>query len=113
MRTTAFIGLGNMGAGMAANLVKAGHEVLAFDLSAAALDRATRDGCQRASSAAEAAAASDVVITMLPAGAHARQGWAEAGIPNAKPAGRCGGCSTLDAASARRVTAEASPAALQ
>ena len=63
MTSIAFIGLGHMGAGMAANLAKAGHKVLAFDLSAAALDRAVGAGCVRAASTAEAVAAADVVIT--------------------------------------------------
>jgi 3-hydroxyisobutyrate dehydrogenase len=64
----AFIGLGNMGGGMAANQAKAGRTVLAFDLSAAALDRAKAAGCTPVDSAAEAVKAADVVITMLPAG---------------------------------------------
>ena len=47
MTRIAFIGLGNMGGGMAANQAKAGREVLAFDLSAAALDKAVAAGCPR------------------------------------------------------------------
>src|SRR5438445_8256754 len=96
MTTIAFIGLGNMGAGMAANLVKAGHDVLAFDLSAAAMERAARDGCRGSASAGEAVGASEVVITMLPAGAHVRQVWSEAVIPNAKPGALLVDCSTID-----------------
>src|ERR1700675_1564024 len=69
MTTIAFIGLGNMGAGMAANLAKAGHDVVAFDLSATALERARASGCRAAATAAEAVAGGDVIITMLPAGA--------------------------------------------
>ena len=60
----AFIGLGNMGSGMAANLAKAGHDVRAFDLSADALGRAVAAGCLAASSAAQAVADADVVVTM-------------------------------------------------
>ena len=56
MTTIAFIGLGNMGAGMAANLAKAGHDVLAFDLSPAALERARGAGCRVAASATAAVA---------------------------------------------------------
>ena len=56
MARIAFIGLGNMGSGMAANLAKAGHEVRAFDLSEAALAKAGQNGCARAGSAAEAVA---------------------------------------------------------
>ena len=47
MSRIAFIGLGNMGAGMAANLAKAGHDVAAFDIAAAAVDRAVTAGCRR------------------------------------------------------------------
>jgi 3-hydroxyisobutyrate dehydrogenase len=65
-----FIGLGNMGAPMAANLVKAGHQVNGFDISAAALAAAAEAGVATAESARQAAAGRDVVFTMLPAGAH-------------------------------------------
>ena len=70
MATIGFIGLGNMGGPMAANLVKAGHEVTGFDLSAAAVQDARAANCAIADSAAETAAGKDVVITMLPAGKH-------------------------------------------
>ena len=53
MARVAFIGLGNMGGGMAANQVKAGHEVIAFDLAQAALKKAVGQGCAAAASAAE------------------------------------------------------------
>jgi 3-hydroxyisobutyrate dehydrogenase len=65
-----FIGLGNMGGGMALNLAKAGHEVTAFDLAEAALARAKDGGCKTAASAIEAGTDVDAVITMLPAGKH-------------------------------------------
>ena len=65
----AFAGLGNMGGGMAANLVKAGFEVHAFDLSPAALQHAVDEGCQAAATAVEAVTGADFVITMLPNGA--------------------------------------------
>src|SRR5688500_19601111 len=68
MARIAFIGLGNMGGGMAANLVKAGHEVRAFDLSAEALDKAERSGCLPMGSAGEAVEDVEAVVTMLPAG---------------------------------------------
>ncbi len=64
----AFIGLGNMGGGMAANLVKAGHDVHAFDLSEAALDNAKQAGCTPFAVAKEAVAGVDAVVTMLPNG---------------------------------------------
>ena len=63
MTRIAFIGLGNMGGGMAANQAKAGHEVIAFDLSKAALDHAKEAGCSPAASTAEAVKDADVVIT--------------------------------------------------
>lgn len=70
MASIAFIGLGNMGGPMAANLVKAGHEVTGFDLCEAAITQASKDGCSIAKSAAEAVDGKDVIITMLPAGKH-------------------------------------------
>ena len=68
----AFIGLGNMGAPMATNLVKAAHEVVVFDLVEAALDALEQQGAKRADSAAEACADAEIVISMLPAGVHVR-----------------------------------------
>jgi 3-hydroxyisobutyrate dehydrogenase len=68
--TIAFIGLGNMGGPMAANLAKAGYTVTGFDLAPEALDKARSAGVAVAASAAEATAGTDVVITMLPAGRH-------------------------------------------
>ena len=70
MTNIAFIGLGNMGGPMAANLVKAGHAVTGFDLSPEAITAAKGAGCSIAASAIEAVADKDVVITMLPAGKH-------------------------------------------
>ncbi len=70
MAKIAFVGLGNMGGPMAANLVKAGHEVAVFDLAKAALEHAVEAGAVAAGSAGEAAAGAECVITMLPAGQH-------------------------------------------
>ncbi len=67
-RTIGFIGLGNMGGPMAANLVKAGHTVRGFDLVPASLDLAREAGVAVVGSALEAAEGAEVVITMLPAG---------------------------------------------
>ncbi|THD62923.1 3-hydroxyisobutyrate dehydrogenase [Phenylobacterium sp.] len=103
MTRIAFIGLGNMGGGMAANQAKAGHEVLAFDLSKAALEKAVGAGCIAAGSAAEAAKAADAIITMLPAGHHVRAVYDEAIAPNAKPGTLMIDCSTIDVESARAV----------
>lgn len=68
VKRVAFIGLGNMGGGMAANLVKSGFEVNAFDLSAAAAAQAKDNGCTIVATAAEAVVAADFVISMLPNG---------------------------------------------
>ena len=102
----AFVGLGNMGGGMAANQAKAGREVLAFDLSEAAVARAVAAGCKAAASAAEAISQADVVITMLPAGPHVRKVYAEQVLPNARPGTVMVDCSTIDVESARAVAAE-------
>ena len=102
-----FIGLGNMGSGMAANLAKADHDVRAFDLSAEALAKAGRNGCTPASSAAEAVADADAIITMLPAGRHVREVF-EGSVFGAAPATAILiDCSTIDVATARQVEAEA------
>ena len=69
MAQVAFIGLGNMGGGMAANLVKAGFEVNAFDLAPAALQAAVEAGCSAAASAVAAVKGADYVVSMLPNGA--------------------------------------------
>ena len=101
MARIAFIGLGNMGGGMAANLAKAGHDVVAFDLSAEALARAEGRGCRRAASAAEAVAEAEAVITMLPAGAHVRAVYEAEVIGKAPASATLIDCSTIDVATAR------------
>jgi 3-hydroxyisobutyrate dehydrogenase len=106
----AFIGLGNMGGGMAANLAKAGHEVVAFDLSEDALARAEARGASRAVSAAEAMAGADSVVTMLPAGKHVRAVYAESVIGHAPKGAILMDCSTIDVDSARAVIADAAAA---
>ena len=102
----AFIGLGNMGGGMAANLAKAGHDVRAFDLSAEALDRAKAAGCLPAASAAEAADGAEAVVTMLPAGRHVEAVYADL-LPVLAPATLLLDCSTIDVATAKRVAESA------
>ncbi|MFE3876781.1 3-hydroxyisobutyrate dehydrogenase [Kitasatospora sp. NPDC059146] len=72
-----FVGLGNMGGPMAANLVKAGHRVTGYDLSAAARERAAAHGVTVAGSAAEAVTDAQVVLTMLPTGRHVLQAYEE------------------------------------
>ena len=112
MTHIAFIGLGNMGAGMAANQVKAGREVHAYDLSQAAVDRAVAAGCRPAASVAEAVKDADVVVTMLPAGAHVRAVYGQEIIPNAPRSARLIDCSTIDVDSARAVGEQARAAGL-
>jgi 3-hydroxyisobutyrate dehydrogenase len=101
-----FIGLGNMGAPMAANLVKAGHEVTGFDTAGV-----TVAGVTTAASAADAATGADVVITMLPNGAILRAVAAEV-IPAMTKGAALVDCSTVDVDSARAVAAEAEAAGL-
>ncbi|MDH3738678.1 MAG: 3-hydroxyisobutyrate dehydrogenase [Alphaproteobacteria bacterium] len=72
MATIGFIGLGNMGGPMVANLIEAGHSVAAFDLVPEAVARATEAGATAAADASRAAADAEIVITMLPAGQHVR-----------------------------------------
>ncbi|SDY08245.1 3-hydroxyisobutyrate dehydrogenase [Modestobacter sp. DSM 44400] len=111
-RAVGFIGLGNMGGPMAANLVAAGHAVTGFDLSPEANDAARAAGVPIAGSAAEAVASAEYVITMLPAGRHvlgAYQG--EDGLLAAAPAGTLFiDCSTIDVADARTAAAAAQAA---
>ena len=77
MTTIAFVGLGNMGGPMAANLVKTGHTVRGFDLSEASLAAAAEAGVTSAGSLAEAVEGAGCVITMLPKGAHVLAVWSE------------------------------------
>jgi 3-hydroxyisobutyrate dehydrogenase len=110
MIRVAFIGLGNMGGGMAANQAKAGRAVMAFDLAKAALDKATAAGCSPVASVAEAVKDAEVIITMLPAGPHVRQVYAEQILPNAPKSALLVDCSTIDVESARAVAAQAKAA---
>jgi 3-hydroxyisobutyrate dehydrogenase len=109
MTKIAFIGLGNMGAPMAVNLVKAGHQVRAFDLIPASLQSFVATGGKQTSSAKEAAEGAEVVISMLPAGKHVSELYSsEGGLLAQLPKG----ClvidsSTIDATTARQVGATA------
>ena len=103
----AFIGLGNMGSGMAANLVRAGHGVAAFDLSEAALGQAVSAGCERAASTADAVKGASAVVTMLPAGKHVRAVYADEVFGAASADAILIDCSTIDVASARAVASQA------
>ncbi|WP_448187516.1 3-hydroxyisobutyrate dehydrogenase [Azospirillum sp. sgz301742] len=112
MANIAFIGLGNMGGPMAANLVKAGHRVAGFDMMAENLDKARAAGVTVAASAAEAAKDAEVVVTMLPAGQHVRDVYTGSG--GVMAAVRKGAllidCSTIDVDSARAVAKAADEA---
>jgi 3-hydroxyisobutyrate dehydrogenase len=99
----AFIGLGNMGGGMAANLVKAGHHVNAFDLSAEALARAQDTGCAIFSSVREAVAAVEAVVSMLPNGAIVERVYEDDVIGHAPTNALLIDCSTIDVATAKLV----------
>ena len=70
MTKLAFIGLGNMGSGMCANLAKAGHEVHAFDLNPEAIKKVEAAGAIGAASVADAVSGAEIIISMLPAGKH-------------------------------------------
>ncbi|WAL99528.1 3-hydroxyisobutyrate dehydrogenase [Streptomyces sp. Je 1-369] len=100
--TVAFIGLGNMGGPMAANLVAAGHRVVGHDLSADALAAAARRGVVPAASAVETVPGADVVITMLPAGRHVLALYRDEGLlAAAAPGTLFVDCSTIDVTDAR------------
>ncbi|WP_290611613.1 3-hydroxyisobutyrate dehydrogenase [Arsukibacterium sp. UBA3155] len=105
MAKVAFIGLGNMGGPMATNLLKAGHDVIAFDLSKDALAQIAAEGAKVASSAREAVGHTDYVISMLPAGKHVIDLYlGEQGIASAiSKQALVIDCSTIDAESARTV----------
>ena len=107
MAKIAFIGLGHMGGGMAPNLVKAGHEVRAFDLSEEALARAVEQGCARAGSTEEAVKDADVVVTMLPAAKHVLEVCRSQVLGKAPASALLIDCSTIDVASARSIEEEA------
>ncbi len=67
-----FIGLGNMGGPMAANLIKAGHNVTAFDLNQSVLNELASKGAHSAENANACATNADILISMLPAGKHVK-----------------------------------------
>ena len=104
MTKIAFIGLGNMGGPMAANLVKAGQAVVAFDLVEASRNQAKSDGAELAASAAAAVTGAEVVVTMLPAGKHVLAVWNEVVGAMAKGALLID-CSTIDVDSAKQAHA--------
>jgi 3-hydroxyisobutyrate dehydrogenase len=114
MATVAFIGLGNMGGPMAANLIKAGHAVTVFDLSHSACDQMLALGASVAASAAAGAMGKDYVISMLPAGKHVAATYLgdEGLLSMLDSATTILDCSTIDAATARQVGTEAADAGI-
>jgi 3-hydroxyisobutyrate dehydrogenase len=100
-----FIGLGNMGMPMARNLLKAGHQLAAYDLSPAACAEAAAAGATAAGDVAAAVASAEVVFTMLPEGRHVRAVYLDAGsvLASARPGTLLIDCSTIDVDSARAV----------
>ncbi len=107
MARIAFIGLGHMGGGMAPNLVKAGHEVTAFDLSEDALAHAVEGGCIRAGSTEEAVRDAETIITMLPAAKHVAEVFRDHVLGKAPTSALLIDCSTIDVATARQVEEDA------
>jgi 3-hydroxyisobutyrate dehydrogenase len=101
MPAIGFIGLGNMGAPMAANLVKSGEHVLGFDVVAASREASAGDGVQIVANAKSVTDDAAVVITMLPAGEHVLSVWNEV-VPHARQGTLFIDCSTIDVADARK-----------
>jgi 3-hydroxyisobutyrate dehydrogenase len=106
----AFIGLGNMGGGMAANLVKAGHTVHAFDLSSEATERATGNGCTIFPTVREALQGVDAVVSMLPNGKIVESVYTADVIGQAPAGALLLDCSTIDVETARKVATAAEAA---
>jgi 3-hydroxyisobutyrate dehydrogenase len=104
-----FIGLGNMGGPMAANLLKGGHEVIGFDVAKAALDALAKGGGRAAETAAAAAGDSEIILTMLPAGPQVREVYMGTGgiLATARPGSLLIDSSTIDVETARAVAAAA------
>ena len=98
---------------MAANLLKNGYAVHEFDLSEDALARAEGHGATRAASAIDAVAGADAVVTMLPAGSHVEEVYGRALFDAARPGALLLDCSTIDVATARRVSETAAAAGFE
>lgn len=115
MTQIAFIGLGNMGAPMAANLLKAGHQLAVFDLAPAAVAKLEAAGARAAKSAADAVAGAQVVFSMLPAGQHVKSLYlGEGGLLEAVgPDTLLVDCSTIDAETARELAEAAARSRLE
>lgn len=101
MPNIGFIGLGNMGGPMAANLVKSGERVHGFDLVPASRQASAGDGVQIVANARDCVENADVVVTMLPAGEHVLTVWNDV-VPHARQGTLFIDCSTIDVDSARQ-----------
>ena len=112
MAVIGFIGVGNMGTGMAANLVKAGHAVRAFDVSDTALSHAVEAGATRASSVTEAVTGANAVITMLQTGQQVHDVYENETFSAASREAILIDCSTIDVATARAVSEAAAARSL-
>ncbi|MBE0364014.1 3-hydroxyisobutyrate dehydrogenase [Pseudoalteromonas ulvae UL12] len=114
MAKIGFIGLGNMGGPMAANLIKAGHQVTVFDLSEVALNTLSQLGAHVAQDISQCAIDQDITISMLPAGKHVKSVYlGETGLINhLSKASLVIDCSTIDAATAKAVGSELSAAGI-
>lgn len=99
--TLGFIGIGNMGAGMAANLIKAGHSVIVYDLDASKLSPLTDLGGQAAGSFAEIAQKCDIIFTMLPKAVHVQDVCLQHLFPEMSAGKIIVDCSTIDVDSAK------------
>jgi 3-hydroxyisobutyrate dehydrogenase len=104
MSNIGFVGLGNMGGPMAANLVKSGERVLGFDLVATSREASAKDGVQIVGNAADTVENAEVVITMLPGGEQVLSVWNDI-VPRARQGTLFIDCSTIDVASARKAHA--------
>jgi len=112
MAAIGFIGLGNMGAPMARNLLQAGHGLRVFDLAADTVERLVADGAQGTTSAGDAAKGCEIVITMLPAGEHSRAVYLGKNglLAQARKGDLLIDCSTIDVATSRDIHAAAAKA---
>ncbi|MGH7098979.1 MAG: 3-hydroxyisobutyrate dehydrogenase [Stellaceae bacterium] len=112
MARIGFFGLGNMGLPMAVNLIKAGHEVAGFDVVPVARERFTGRQGRLAATAQEAAAAGEIVVTMLPAGPEVRAAYlgGDGILAHARAGALLIDCSTIDVETARMVAAAAGEA---
>src|SRR6516165_2287120 len=104
MANIGFIGLGNMGGPMAANLVKAGEHVRGFDVAPTSCEASARDGVQIVANAKASVENVDIVVSMLPAGEHVLSVWNDV-LPAANQGALFIDCSTIDVASARKAHA--------